>query len=52
MNKKSIRITGTNAIVFMILITGYNDNWRCRNVANKPKKRTTDNENLLQFEER
>ena len=32
MNKKPIRITGTNAIVFMIPITGYNDNWRCGSV--------------------
>ena len=29
MNKKHIRTTGTNAIVFMISIIGYNDNWRC-----------------------
>jgi len=32
MNKKPICITGTNAIVFMIPITGYNDNWRCGSV--------------------
>ena len=32
MNKKLIRITGTNAIVFMIPIIGYNENWRCGRV--------------------
>jgi hypothetical protein len=39
MNKKHIRTTGTNTIVFMIPITGYNDNWRCGGVvlhAQKP----------------
>ncbi len=39
MNKKPIRITGTNAIVFMITITGYNENWRCGRVIANLKHR-------------
>ncbi len=39
MNKKHIRTTGTNTIVFMIPITGYNDNWRFGRVCTQAEKR-------------